>query len=500
MISLGSRAGRLALPGIATIQQSAAVAAEERGDGMMARVLVLGEETSCSEETRGILESRGFQITLCKDKSEGLRKLFARNFDLLVVDLQLPVSSEMEFFRLARLVDPNISVIMVTAEGTIASTVRALKGGVSDYLQRPYNPSDLVQSIERTFREKQVLREIRLVRPESVRKHTFSNIISKSPKMQYIFEIIKRVAGTDSTVFITGETGVGKELVAKAIHDNSPRRDGPFLAINCGSLTETLLESELFGHEKGAFTGAFKTKHGKFECANNGTLFLDELGDITSAMQVKLLRALQERKVVRVGGNDSIAVDVRVISATNQDIKEKIRRHEFRLDLFYRLNVIHIHVPPLRERQEDIPLLVQHFIKVINENLGRKIKGVSTRGMKQLLEYEWPGNIRELENVLERACITCDGDVIDQFVFPHDAQNPAMEGTDETVDTDVPFDLARHMVVAQFEKRYLTEALRRYEGNVSETAKRTGIHQRTLWRKVREHRLDRMQFKKSKEL
>ncbi|NTU48788.1 MAG: sigma-54-dependent Fis family transcriptional regulator, partial [Syntrophobacteraceae bacterium] len=326
--------------------------------------------------------------------------------------------------------------------------------------------------------------------------YAFSNIISKSSKMQYIFELIKRVAGTDSTVFITGETGVGKELVARAIHSHSPRRDGPFVAINCGSLTESLLESELFGHEKGAFTGAIKTKAGKFEYAGKGTLFLDEVGDISTAMQVKLLRALQEKRIERVGGNDSIIVDVRVVSATNQDIKEKIRRHEFRLDLFYRLNVIHIHIPPLRERSEDIPLLVQHFMTMLNQSHGREIKGISIRGMKQLLEYDWPGNIRELENVLEGAYITCDGAVIDQIVFPQYGQNPAMGSLEEGVDSDVPFELARHMVVQRFERRYLSEALMRFEGNVSETAKRTGINPRTLWRKIREHDLDRGSFKK----
>lgn len=229
-------------------------------------------------------------------------------------------------------------------------------------------------------------------------------------------------------------------------------------------------------------------------------MFLDEVGDITPAMQVKLLRALQEKRIERVGGNGSIAVDVRVVSATNQDIKEKIRRHEFRLDLFYRLNVILIHIPALRERLEDIPLLVRHFLQLLNQNLGRDIKGLSARAMKQLLEYEWPGNIRELENVLERAYITCDEAVIDDIVVAQLAHNPTLGAPEEPIDLDVPFDLARHMVVKRFEKHYLWEALRRYQGNVSETAKRTGINPRTLWRKVREHDLDRVSLKKPKEV
>ncbi len=447
-----------------------------------------------------MLESEGFEVAVSHDKSEGLRRLFARNFDILLIEQKMTVPAEVEFFRLTRLVDPDVSVIMTTVEGTISSAVNAVKEGISDYLRHPSDPRVLVQAVKKAAKEKEALRETRLLRPEYIQKYAFSNIISKSSKMQYIFELIKRVAAADSTVFITGETGVGKELVARAIHSNSPRKDGPFVAINCGSLTESLLESELFGHEKGAFTGAIKTKVGKFEYADKGTLFLDEVGDISAAMQVRLLRALQEKRIERVGGNDPIEVDVRVVSATNQDIKEKIRRHEFRLDLFYRLNVIHIHIPPLRERSEDIPLLVQHFLTMLNESLGREIRGISIRGMKQLLEYDWPGNIRELENVLERAYITCDGTVIDQIIFPQYGQNPPMGSLEDGVDLEVPFELARHMLVKKFEKRYLSEALRRFEGNVSEAAKRTGINPRTLWRKLREHNLERGSFKRLNDL
>jgi DNA-binding NtrC family response regulator len=470
------------------------------GDYMNAKVLVLGDDPASSEQVKRTLESEGLGVVVSHDKSEGLRRLFSRNFEVLVVDMKMPVSAEGEFFRLTRRIDPHVSLIMTTTEGGISSAVHAVKEGVSDYLQRPTDPEELIQAIRRTLSAKESLRDTRLVRPESVHRYTFSKMVSKSPKMQYIFELVKRVAGTDSTVLITGETGVGKELVARAIHDNSPRTDWPFLPINCGSLTESLLESELFGHERGAFTGAIKTKLGKFEYANKGTMFLDEVGDITPAMQVKLLRALQEKRIERVGGNGSIAVDVRVVSATNQDIKEKIRRHEFRLDLFYRLNVILIHVPALRERLEDIPLLVQHFLQLLNQNLGRDIKGLSARAMKQLLEYEWPGNIRELENVLERAYITCDEAVIDDIVVAQLAHNPTLGAPEDPIDLDVPFDLARHMVVKRFEKHYLWEALRRYQGNVSETAKQTGINPRTLWRKVREHDLDRVSLKKPKEV
>jgi DNA-binding NtrC family response regulator len=270
----------------------------------------------------------------------------------------------------------------------------------------------------------------------------------------------------------------------------------PFVAINCGALTETLLESELFGHEKGAFTGAHKTKPGKFEYAHKGTLFLDEIGDISPAMQVKLLRALQEKKVERVGGNLPIDVDVRVISATNQNLKEKISRHEFRIDLFYRLNVIPINVPPLRERTEDIPLLVRHFLNRLNKDLQRNITDLTPGAMKQLMDYPWPGNVRELENTIERAYITCDGKAIDQFTFPQVTDYVQVSDVSQVViNTDVPFNLARDQVIAQFEKAYLIEALNKYHGNVTQTAQKTGINPRTLWRKLKEYGLDRAVFK-----
>jgi two-component system response regulator HydG len=330
-----------------------------------------------------------------------------------------------------------------------------------------------------------------------LRETGLGGIITRSPKMLQILGLIARLSDVDSTVLITGETGVGKELVAQAIHFAGARRKGPFVAINCGAVTESLLESELFGHERGSFTGAFKTKAGKFECAHKGTLFLDEIGEISPTMQVKLLRALQERKVERVGGVHPIDVDVRVIAATNQNIRDKISSHEFRIDLFYRLNVIPIHVPPLRERPEDIPLLVKYFINCNNEALHRRVKNVTPRVLRQLMDYSWPGNVRELENVVERAIITSDSDILDEFSMHPYTENQAPAPQTETqwiVNPDIPFSVARSRVLKDFEKAYLIAALKQCEGNVSQAAQRTGINLRTLWRKMKEYRLDRMSF------
>jgi DNA-binding NtrC family response regulator len=310
--------------------------------------------------------------------------------------------------------------------------------------------------------------------------------------MQEIYDLIEKVAPTDTRVFITGDTGVGKELVAKAIHFNSKRKNQPFVGINCGALAENLLETELFGHEKGAFTGAIRTKRGKFEYAQGGTLFLDEVGDISPGLQVKLLRVTQEKKIERVGGNQEIDVDVRIISATNQTIEEKINRGEFRVELYYRLNVVPIHIPPLRERIDDIPLLVNHFIHIFNRKFNKNMRRVSTQVMSRLMQYDWPGNVRELENVLERAFVITEKDIIDTIIFSHDIAASVSRGAPPySVDTEIPFKVARAMVEKRFEKAYLQEALNRYGGNVSETARMTGINPRTLWRKIKEYAIER---------
>lgn len=461
---------------------------------MKEKILIVDDQVSFCNHIQTVLEMEGYQADAAHNAGQALATLSSQSFDILLTDMKMPGMDGLALFKKARKIDPDISGIIMTAYGSISSAVASIKHGATDYLQKPFEPESLIMVIEKTVRERQMLKEIRDLRREVNQKYAFGNIIGKNHKMQAIYELIKKVSNSDARVFITGETGVGKELVAKAIHFNSQRKNRPFVSINCGALAETLLETELFGHERGAFTGAIRRKEGKFEYARGGTVFLDEVGDISTGMQVKLLRVLQEKQLERVGGNQPVNVDVRIISATNQDIKEKIKASEFRIDLFYRLNIVHIHIPPLRERIEDIPLLVNHFIREFNKNLNKNILNITTEALSQLMKHTWPGNVRELENVMERAFVTTDGDTIETIILPHDIQHSDASNPLPAADIDIPFKVARSMVEKRFEKAYILAALKRYQGNVSRAAKETGINPRTLWRKIKEHDLERGKF------
>lgn len=461
---------------------------------MREHILVVDDQVSFCQHILAILQGEGYEVRVAHDSNQALNYLSSQTFDILLTDMKMPGIDGLELFKIARKMDPHISGIIMTAFGTISSAVAAVKGGITDYLQKPFEPEALLMALEKTIRERQMQQEIRSLRKEIDQKYSFGKIIGKNYKMQNVYSLIQRVAPTDARIFITGETGVGKELVAKAIHFNSHRKNKPFVGINCGALTETLLEAELFGYEKGAFTGANRKKIGKFEYAEGGTVFLDEVGDISRSMQIRLLRVLQEKMFERVGGNHPIELDVRIVSATNQDIMEKIRNKDFRIELHYRLNVIPIHIPPLRERVEDIPLLVKHFLAIFNKSLNKNIGQVTPQAMARLMDHYWPGNVRELENVLERAVVTTDGDTIDTIIFSHDIQSSAPQESPYTVDTDIPFKVARTMVEQRFEKAYIFEALKRYNGNVSKTAQETGINPRTLWRKIKTHEFERNMF------
>jgi DNA-binding NtrC family response regulator len=462
---------------------------------MKQQILLVDDQVSYCHHIKAILEQEGYQVAVANSTDQALQKLSVQGFDILLTDMKMPGGDGIKLFKLARQSDPDISGIVMTAYGSIASAVASVKEGITDYLQKPFEPEALLIAIEKTMRERRMLQEIRDLRKEVDRRYAFGSIIGKSHKMQAIYDLIEKVAPTDTRVFITGDTGVGKELVAKAIHFNSNRKKKPFVGINCGALAENLLETELFGHEKGAFTGAIRTKKGKFEYCQGGTLFLDEVGDISPGLQVKLLRVTQEKKIERVGGNQEIDVDVRIISATNQPIKEKISRGEFRVELYYRLNVVPIHIPPLRERIDDIPLLVDHFVRSFNRKFGRNITGVSTRAMSRLMHYDWPGNVRELENVLERAFVINEKDIIDTIIFSHDIKNSSSQQVDPySINVEIPFKVACATVGKRFEKAYIQEALNRFGGNVSETARMTGINARTLWRKMKEYGIERDQI------
>jgi DNA-binding NtrC family response regulator len=461
---------------------------------MKEKILIVDDQVSFCNHIQTVLEMEGYLAEVVHNAGQAIDALSSQAFDILLTDMKMPGMDGLELFKKARKIDPDISGIIMTAYGSISSAVASIKHGASDYLQKPFEPESLLMVIEKTVRERQMLQEIRDLRREVNQKYAFGNIIGKNHKMQAIYELIKKVSHTGARVLITGETGVGKELVAKAIHFNSLRKNRPFVSINCGALAETLLETELFGHEKGAFTGAIRRKKGKFEYARGGTVFLDEVGDISTGMQVKLLRVLQEKQLERVGANQPIDVDVRIISATNQDIKDKINRGEFRIDLFYRLNVVHIHIPPLRERIEDIPLLVNHFLRQFNKTFDSNILKLTSGALGQLMQHAWPGNVRELENVLERAFVTTDGDTIDTIMIPHGIQQGEPSNTLPAADIDIPFKVARSMVEKRFEKSYIRAALERYDGNVSRAAKETGINPRTLWRKIKAHELERTKF------
>lgn len=459
---------------------------------MKLQILLVDDQVSFCHHIKTILEQEGYEVTVANSADQASQLLSIKTFDILLTDMKMPGGDGLNLFKIARKTDPDISGIIMTAYGSIASAVDSIKQGITDYLQKPFEPEALLIALEKTLRERRMLEEIRDLRKEVDQRYAFGNIIGKNHKMQAIYDLIEKVAPTDTRVFITGETGVGKELVAKAIHFNSNRKNKPFVGINCGALAENLLETELFGHEKGAFTGAIRTKKGKFEYAQGGTLFLDEVGDISPGLQVKLLRVTQEKKIERVGGNQEIDVDVRIISATNQPINEKISRGEFRLELYYRLNVVPIHIPPLRERIDDLPILVNQFIHSFNRKFGKNIIGVSTQAMSRLMQYKWPGNVRELENVLERAFVITERDIIDAIIFSHDIKDsPSQEAAPYPINVEIPFKVACAMVGKRFEKAYLQEALNRFGGNVSETARMTGINPRTLWRKIKEYAIEK---------
>jgi DNA-binding NtrC family response regulator len=461
---------------------------------MKANILVVDDQVSLCHHIMAILESDGYDVTITDDPYKALESISSLPFDILLADMKMPNMTGLELFKVARKLDPYISGIIMTAFGSVALAVEAIKQGVTDYLLKPFEPEALLMAIEKTLKERQMQLEIRNLRKEISRKYSFGNIIGKDHKMQAIFNLIEKVAPTDARVFITGETGVGKELVAKAIHFNSHRKNKPFIGVNCGALSESLLTAELFGYEKGAFTGATRQKIGKFEYAEGGTLFLDEVGDISPCMQVKFLRVLQEKSFERVGGNRPIDIDVRIISATNQNINEKIQSNDFRVELFYRLNVVPIHIPPLRERIGDIPLLVKHFMSIFNHKDSTEVPHLNPSAMQQLMQYSWPGNIRELENVLERALVINEGDAIDTILFSHEAPKENTTESLYSINTDIPFKIASSMVTQRFEKAYILEVLKRFDGNVTQAAQQTGINVRTLWRKIKSYNLDRNAF------
>ena len=379
---------------------------------MSQRILVVDDEQSMQDFLRLLLESAGYEVSLAGSMQQGESRFREGGIDLVLSDIIMPDGTGLELLKTIKRLDAGAAVIMMTAYASTKTAIEAMKLGAYDYVSKPFDVDELQLLVQKALEKSKLVVENVYLRRELEEKYQFSNIIGRSSKMQEIFSLIERVARTSSTVMLQGESGTGKELIARAIHFASPRSERRFLSINCGALPENLLESELFGHEKGSFTGAVREKKGLFRESHKGTLFLDEIGEMSPPMQVKLLRVLQEKKVRKVGGSAEQSVDVRIITATNQDLGELIERGEFREDLYYRINVIPIQLPPLRERREDIPLLVDHFVKKHCEEMGIAPKPFDKATMRALEEYRWPGNVRELENMIERILALSTGETI----------------------------------------------------------------------------------------
>jgi DNA-binding NtrC family response regulator len=387
-----------------------------------------------------------------------------------------------------------VTIIVTTGHGSIDEAVQAIRLGAYDFLTKPIDVENLRLVIQRALRERALQDEVALLRNQLQSRYSFHNIISKNPHMHQVFELISNVAPTMSTVLIEGETGTGKEQVARAIHYASLHRNGPLVAVNCAALPESLLESELFGHEKGAFTSAINQRRGRFELAHNGTLFLDEVGDVPAVMQAKLLRVLQERRIERVGGTESIEVNVRVVAATNRSLQKLVKQGTFREDLYYRLNVVKIELPPLRDRMEDIPLLAAHFTKKY-AHPGEAPKQFAPQAMEALLNYRWPGNIRELENAVERACVTSRDGQIRVENLPGDLSAPQAPRSAFQIDLNRPLPELLKEAVTNIEQQYIRKALKKTRGNVGRCAKLCGLSRRSMTAKIAEYKIDKMVFK-----
>ncbi|MCS7173417.1 MAG: sigma-54 dependent transcriptional regulator [Armatimonadetes bacterium] len=437
------------------------------------RILVVDDEEPIRGLVRQILEREGFEVETASDGPTGLEKATSGEFDLILLDVRIPKKDGMTVLREIREVDPDAVVMIITAYASIEQALEALRAGAYDYIPKPFKRDELLVRVRRALDYERLRAENRRLHEELRRTFKFEGIVGTSPKMREALRIAAAVASTDATVLIYGETGTGKEVLARSIHYQSHRAQGPFVAINCGAIPETLLETELFGHEKGAYTGAIQSRVGKFEAASGGTIFLDEVGDMSPAMQVKLLRVLQERTIERVGGNRPIKVDVRVIAATNRDLRQAIREGSFREDLFYRLSVIPIHLPPLRERLEDIPILAQHFLERYRERYRKNVRGFSPQAQRKLRRYPWPGNVRELEFCIERAVILCTGEEIT-------AQDLWLQEEEED----------RFPTLAEVERRHILHALEEARGDLARAAALLGIGVPALRRKVGEHRLE----------
>ena len=447
------------------------------------QILVVDDEEVMCESLAAWLREDGYHVDTAASGREAIDKARERDYAIYFVDLKMPGGMDgIETMMQVRRLHPEASIIIITAYATVDTAITAMKEGAQEYIVKPCNPEEISLLVSRIIKVKNLQRENTILRKKLTRQYSVHDVISKNPKMHDILQLAHEISSLRSTVLIQGESGTGKEMVARAIHNSGDRAAKPFVAVSCAALAETLLESELFGHEKGAFTGANQQKQGKFEMADGGTIFLDEIGDISSKLQVDLLRVLQERCFYRVGGSEEVRVDVRVIAATHVNLQEAVADGKFRDDLFYRVNVIEIRIPPLRDRREDIPLLVRHFMERLSHELGKEVGEISEDALKVLMDYNWPGNVRELENAVERAMVTCRGRVLTDQDFSFLAQNG--NGIKRLA-------IPAGMSLAEMEKLLIMATLERTSGNIKESASILGIDRSTMYEKIKKYEIPR---------
>ncbi|MDJ0865098.1 MAG: sigma-54 dependent transcriptional regulator [Myxococcota bacterium] len=453
---------------------------------MTARILIVEDEGAIRLALSGLLRREGFVVAQAEDGEKAIAMLRTEPFDLVLTDLALGQGpSGMDVLRESHALHPETPVVMITAHGNEKIAVEAMRSGAEDYVPKPFDNDEIRLVVGRALERTRLERENRLLRDRLDREYRFENLIGSGPAMREVFETVRKVAETDLTVLVRGESGTGKELVAQALHQRSPRRKRPFVAVNCAAISRELVESELFGHEKGAFTGADARRVGRFEAADGGTIFLDEIGDMPPETQAKVLRVLQEQCFERVGGNRPVSVDVRVVAATHRDLEEQVAAGSFREDLYYRLKVVEIELPSLRERPQDVPALAEHFLGQVAERLERPLMPISAAALGRLARHAWPGNVRELRNVIEQAAVLAAGDSIEE----DDLKLPAAAAVADApgaIDTQIPFSEAKRDATAGFERRYLLQALRENGGNISRTAAAIGMVRQSLQQKIRE--------------
>ena len=445
------------------------------------KILVVDDDETIRISFGQVLAKDGYSAAIVENGSLALEQLKNNQFDLAFIDLKMPGMNGMDLLKHVRTKNPRLDVVIITGYGTVETAVEAIKFGAYDYIQKPFSIDTIRQVLNKIVEKRAILKNAKTRQLKFDRDGRVETIIGESSRMIEVYELVQKVAPTDSTVLITGETGTGKELIAKAIHFNSLRKNKPFLTVDCNSLVETLFESELFGHVKGSFTGAIATKHGSFELANGGTFFFDEVGNISLNIQAKILRAIQEKEIKRVGATETIKVDVRVIAATNKDLRHAVVDGSFREDLFYRISVIPVHLPPLRERKEDIIPLANHFLEKYNQRRLRSLRGFSSRAKEIFQSYTWPGNVRELENVVERAVVIEDDDEVTISSLPSHIRGVGSQK--EPMSQEIKS-------LEQLEREHIINSLKATDGNRSKTARLLGIDRKTLYDKIKRYNIE----------